>query len=81
MPPAVAEKSRICLRDVPEELEKLIWEMQARALAPLVAADKLGCVLFQFPHWFTARRAHIEYLKHLRDRSDWPMAIESAAAG
>ncbi len=70
------EKSRVYLRDIPEEAEKLIWEMQAQALAPLVAAGKLGCVLFQFPHWFTARRAHIRYLEQLRDRSDWPLAVE-----
>lgn len=50
---ATAEKSRVYLVDVPGEAEKLIWQMQAQALAPLVAAGKLGCVLFQFPHWFT----------------------------
>ena len=74
LPDATAEKSRVYLRDVPEEAEKLIWEMQAQALALLVAAGKLGCVLFQFPHWFTARRAHIRYLEQLRERSDWPLA-------
>ena len=26
--------------------------------------------------WFTARRDHIDYLKRLRDRSDWPIAVE-----
>jgi hypothetical protein len=53
LPAATAEKSRVYLLDVPGEAEKLIWQMQAQALAPLVAAGKLGCVLFQFPHWFT----------------------------
>jgi uncharacterized protein YecE (DUF72 family) len=76
LPAGIAEQSRIYLRDVPEQVEKLIWEMQAQALAPLVAAGKLGCMLFQFPHWFTARRAHIRYLEQLRDRSDWPIAVE-----
>jgi uncharacterized protein YecE (DUF72 family) len=76
LPAAVAEKSRIYVRDLPDEVERLIWEMQAQALAPLVAAGKLGCVLFQFPHWFTARRAHIRYLEQLRNRSDWPLAVE-----
>lgn len=46
LPAAIAEKSRVYLRDIPEETEKLIWEMQAQALAPLAAAGKLGCVLF-----------------------------------
>jgi uncharacterized protein YecE (DUF72 family) len=81
LPAALAQKSRVYLRDVPEEAEKLIWEMQVQALAPLVAAGKLGCVLFQFPHWFTARRAHIRYLKRLRARSDWPIAIEFRGGG
>jgi uncharacterized protein YecE (DUF72 family) len=58
LPASTAEKSRV-LRDIPEEPEKPIWEMHAQALAPLIAAGKLGCVLFHFPHWFTARaRSH-----------------------
>ena len=80
-PAAVADRTRIYLRDVPENVQKLIWEMQAQALAPLAAAGKLGCVLLQFPHWFTARRAHIRYLEQLRDRSDWPLAIEFRGGG
>lgn len=80
LPATITEKTRVYLRDIPEEAEKLIWEMQAQGLAPLAAAGKLGCVLFQFPHWFTARRAHIRYLEQLRERSDWPLAIEFAAA-
>jgi uncharacterized protein YecE (DUF72 family) len=81
LPAAVAEKTRIYLRDVPEVTRTLIWEMQAQALAPLIAAGKLGCMLFQFPRWFTARRGHIDYLKRLRDRSDWPMAVEFRGGG
>jgi len=81
LPAGLSEKTRLYLRDLPEEVDKLIWEMQAQALAPLVAAGKLGCVLFQFPHWFTARRAHIDYLKQLRDRSDWPLGVEFRGGG
>ena len=81
LPAAVAEKTRIYLRDVPEETRTLVWEMQSQALAPLIAAGKLGCMLFQFPRWFTARRDRIEYLKRLRNRSDWPMAVEFRGGG
>ena len=81
LPADVTGKTRIYLRDVPKEAETLIWEMQAQALAPLAAAGKLGCVLFQFPHWFTARRAHIRYLEQLRERSDWPIAVEFRGGG
>ena len=55
--------------------------MQTQALAPLAEAGKLGSVLFQFPHWFTARRAHIRYLEQLRDRSDWPLGVEFRGGG
>jgi uncharacterized protein YecE (DUF72 family) len=81
LPAEVAGKTRIYLRDMPKEAETLIWEMQTQALAPLAVADKLGCVLFQFPHWFTARRTHIRYLEQLRDRSDWPIAVEFRGGG
>jgi uncharacterized protein YecE (DUF72 family) len=81
LPAAVAEKRRIYLRDLPEEVEKRIWEMQAQALRPLAGAGKLGCVLFQFPYWFTARRAHVRYLEQLCDRSEWPVAVEFRGGG
>ena len=42
LPAAIAEKSRVYLRDIPEEAEKLIWQMQTQALASLVAPGKLG---------------------------------------
>jgi uncharacterized protein YecE (DUF72 family) len=66
---------------VPEEARTLIWEMQAQTLAPLAAAGKLGCMLFQFPHWFTARRGNIEYLQELRERLQGPIAIEFRGGG
>ncbi|MFO1152735.1 MAG: DUF72 domain-containing protein [Rhodospirillales bacterium] len=77
----VIEKKRVYLRDVPEEASTLIWEMQAQALAPLAAAGKLGCMLFQFPHWFTARRDNISYLQRLREWSEWPLAVEFRGGG
>jgi hypothetical protein len=40
LPATIAEKTRVYLRDIPEEAEKLIWEMQAQGLAPLAAAGK-----------------------------------------
>jgi uncharacterized protein YecE (DUF72 family) len=81
LPQPLAEKKRIYLSEVPDEARNLIWEMQAQALAPLAAAGKLGCILFQFPHWFTARRAHIRYLEQLRERSEWPIAVEFRGGG
>jgi uncharacterized protein YecE (DUF72 family) len=81
LPQPVAEKTRIYPRDVPEEADTLIWEMQAQTLAPLAAAGKLGCMLFQFPPWFTARRDNIAYLHRLRERLQWPIAVEFRGGG
>jgi uncharacterized protein YecE (DUF72 family) len=81
LPGSVAEKNRVYLRDLPAEVEKLVWEMQTQALAPLAAAGKLGCMLFQFPHWFTARRDNIDYLQRLRERTAWPIAVEFRGGG
>ena len=81
LPRPLFEKKRVYLSDVPEEARTLIWEMQVQALAPLAAAGKLGCMLFQFPHWFTARRAHIAYLQQLRERLPWPIAVEFRGGG
>jgi uncharacterized protein YecE (DUF72 family) len=38
-------------------------------------------MLFQFPHWFTARRDNIDYLQQLRERVEWPIAIEFRGGG
>jgi uncharacterized protein YecE (DUF72 family) len=81
LPELAAEKNRVYLRDIPEEARGLVWEMQAQTLAPLAAAGKLGCMLFQFPHWFTARRDNIDYLQQLRERVEWPIAIEFRGGG
>lgn len=55
--------------------------MQASALVPLATSGKLGCVLFQFPPWFTARRDTIDYLERLASRAPWPIAIEFRGGG
>jgi uncharacterized protein YecE (DUF72 family) len=47
----------------PEVLD-LCFEMFGSALRPLRRADKLGCILFQFPPWFTARPANEEYIDY-----------------
>ena len=62
-------------------MEKLIWEMQAQALAPLAAAGKLGCMLFQFPHWFTARRDNSTICSGFASAATWPIAVEFRGGG
>lgn len=54
-----------------------VWTRFLSALDPLAAAGKLGAVLFQFPPWFTIKRANKEYLKEVRDRcSPLRVAVE-----
>src|SRR5512132_1197590 len=48
---------------------------------PLAEASKLGCVLFQFPPWFRKNRASVDYLRELRERLPWPIAIEFRGSG
>ncbi len=81
LPASLAGSKRLYLHDLPREAATLAWEMQASALVPLAAAGKLGCVLFQFPPWFTARRDNIDYLERLASRAPWPIAIEFRGGG
>lgn len=54
-----------------------VWTRFLSALDPLVAAGKLGAILFQFPPWFTIKRANKEYLKEIRSRcSPLRVAVE-----
>jgi uncharacterized protein YecE (DUF72 family) len=46
----------------PADAVQLSFEMFRAALEPLRSAGKLGCILFQFPPWFTATAAHAAYL-------------------
>ena len=46
----------------------LCFEMFRGALAPLREAGKLGCILFQFPPWFTARESNEAYIDFCRER-------------
>ncbi len=54
-----------------------LWERFGRALEPLARAGRLGCVLLQFPPWFTATRGNARYIEDCRARlGDHRMAVE-----
>lgn len=44
------------------------WDRFGHALAPLQAAGRLGAVLFQYPQWFTPKRANRDELAGLPPR-------------
>jgi uncharacterized protein YecE (DUF72 family) len=59
-----------------EDPEPQIEQFTA-ALAPLIDAKKLACVLAQFPHSFHANQANRDYLKRVREGfGDLPVVVE-----
>jgi uncharacterized protein YecE (DUF72 family) len=81
LPKEGLEKSRLYPKDLPEDARELVWSMFASSLEPLVAAGKLGAVLFQFPRWFVRSRKGFDYLRELGDRVSYPVAIEFRGGG
>ena len=61
----------------PAEALDLAFEMFGSALQPLRRAGKLGCLLFQFPPWFTALPKNEAYIEFCRRRlPDDRLAVE-----
>lgn len=54
--------------DLPAQAYEEVWSRFLSALDPLVAAGKLGALLFQFPPWFTIRRENKQYLLEVARR-------------
>jgi uncharacterized protein YecE (DUF72 family) len=61
-------KPRVYPHDLPAQAYEEVWTRFLSSLDPLVKAGKLGCLLFQFPPWFTLRRSNKRYLLEVRDR-------------
>lgn len=62
-------KKNLYLRDFDAKAVNEVWERFLSALEPLHSADKLGALLFQFPQWFTIRRANKDYLLECKERA------------
>ncbi len=53
-----------------------------RILKPLIEAQKLGCIIAQFPYSFRYESINLEYLRKFRDRlHDLPLVIEFRNSG
>lgn len=77
LPEDEAAKRSVYLSALPDEAVDLAWSHFEDALRPLHDAHKLGAVVFQFPPWFTARRASRAYLETLPGRlPDYQLAVE-----
>jgi len=55
-------------KDLPAQAYEDVWSRFLSALDPLVETGKLGVILFQFPPWFTIRRANMQYLLEVAAR-------------
>ncbi|MGV9766868.1 DUF72 domain-containing protein [Micromonospora tulbaghiae] len=54
--------------DLPAQAYEEVWTRFLSALDPLVETGKLGALLFQFPPWFTIKRANKQYLLEVARR-------------
>jgi uncharacterized protein YecE (DUF72 family) len=65
---APAGKARVYLRHLDPAVVDEIWGRFVDTLAPLHRDGKLGAVLFQFPPWFTIKRANKDYVLECVER-------------
>jgi uncharacterized protein YecE (DUF72 family) len=63
-----AERATSRLRHPPPQALEMAFGMFWSALEPLRAGGKLGHLLFQFPPYFTARAANLDYIAGLKER-------------
>lgn len=61
------EAKRLYPKDVPAEVRNELIGRFRLALEPLQEAGRLGCVMLQFPPWFTATRGNARQLEALPD--------------
>jgi uncharacterized protein YecE (DUF72 family) len=62
------DKTNVYPKDLPPQTYEDVWSRFLSALDPLVAAGKLGVLLFQFPPWFTIRRSNKQTLLEVAAR-------------
>jgi uncharacterized protein YecE (DUF72 family) len=56
---------------------KLLMDAYAQSIAPVLEANKLKAILFQFPPWFSISKENINRLRFIRDHlSTYPLALE-----
>jgi uncharacterized protein YecE (DUF72 family) len=77
LPPELAAKRNLYLKDAPPEIVDEAWKRFNDALLPLDSAGKLGTVLFQFPPWFLPGTDNRDYILQARERlGQYQMSVE-----
>ena len=64
-----SEKATVYLKDLDEHAIGQVWDRFLDGVDPLRRAGKLGCLLFQFPPWFSSRKANRDYVVDCADRA------------
>jgi uncharacterized protein YecE (DUF72 family) len=73
----LAPNGRVYPDRLPEELRAELERRFVELVEPLQAEGRLGCVMAQFPPWFSATRGNARRLEALRERlGDLPVSIE-----
>jgi uncharacterized protein YecE (DUF72 family) len=62
------DKANVYPKDLEPQVYEEIWTRFLSALDPLIEAKKLGVLLFQFPPWFTIKRANKDYVVEVQER-------------
>lgn len=77
VPAFLLDKPRLSYSDVPEEARSLAFKMFASALKPAAAAGKLGCLVWQFPPWFSYGPKSLEHIERCRgELPEYELAVE-----
>jgi uncharacterized protein YecE (DUF72 family) len=77
LPEDVRAKSRIYLKDFPEELNDEIWRTFRLALAPLEVKGQLGSILLQYPKWVFPSNENRALIEDAVERlAGWKVAVE-----
>jgi uncharacterized protein YecE (DUF72 family) len=77
LPEELQAKSRIYLKDFPEELNAEVWRTFRSALAPLEERGQLGSILLQYPKWVFPSNENRALIDDAAERLDgWKVAVE-----
>lgn len=66
---APAGKGRVYLSHLDPSAVDDVWDAFVDSLGPLHRAHKLGAVLFQYPSWFSIKRANKDYIVECTERA------------
>ncbi len=64
-----SDKETVYLRHLDERGIGQLWDRFLDGVDPLRRTNKLGCLVFQFPPWFSSRRANRDYVVDCADRA------------